>query len=52
MLEEQYNPEKIESSIQSEWEKIANIRLLQMIERSIIAYPCSHIPLEKLIWDM
>ena len=22
MLEEQYNPEKIESSIQSEWEKI------------------------------
>ena len=23
MLEEQYNPEKIESSIQSEWEKIS-----------------------------
>ena len=22
MLEEQYNPEKIESSVQSEWEKI------------------------------
>ena len=26
MLEEQYNPEKIESSIQSEWEKISKYK--------------------------